>query len=419
MSRRGLLILGAVLALVLAALFWTGRQRESGGRTAPEGLPVGPTERLDRLLVGGPAGTVRLERDDGGAWILTEPVRAEADPRKVASLLDAVRGARIERLLEAVDGGDETFGFDEPDHTIVWRDENGHDSGLLVGNQSPMGTERYVKISDGTLLLVDGSIATVLDVTADELRERRLVPAEATAITALTFEEPSGHAVRVERTESGWDVVEPFLDRGSVNRCETTARDVASLRVVRFAEDGPAESRVSVTAEAGERRWVVHFGGVNTAGEVRTWREGSTVDGFVAAATVQDLTLDPDRYRDPRLVFASLSDILAVTLESEDGTSRLERGDDEAATALTEAVRNLVAIGFLPRGYPFPRPVATVILSGAEGEAGRVEFAPGKTGSWVLARSSWRDGVVFRVDQEDWARVNRLAAAAVDSSEAR
>jgi hypothetical protein len=448
LTRRGFLVLVGLLAVVGILIVWTRTGTRDGGN------PSGPGERrlfdLEKHAVmwfalEAPSGAIRLERSGASAWTIVSPYVAEADPRRVGVLLDGVRDVPVVREVEAEADAAERFGLDAPTFRLDIGAGEGKTVTVRVGARSPVGEERYAVVDGGPVLLVDRSIADALNVTAEEMRERRLVPVDADELVGISLIDGAGHRVALEKDGDAWWVIDPVRDAAAPARVASLLRNLTSLRLVRLDEPqedpGAARrSRLGLRIRTANETWDVSFGGLNTAGEVRAWREDSSVSGTVPRWTVDELSADPDRYRERRMVFASIPDVLAVTLESGRDTTHLKRvepgapwlrspsgqpgdaADPDEVRRFLDVFRMLTATGIEPAGTRLPSPALSVELGGRGTARGRVEIAEGKVpgeSRMVLATSTWREGVVFRIADEDRQRLQRLARALGLEGEAR
>ncbi|HEX4825579.1 MAG TPA: DUF4340 domain-containing protein [Candidatus Polarisedimenticolaceae bacterium] len=413
MSLRGLLVLIVALAVVVGVLVWAGKKPPAEPPPAEKAPLVAKFTEADVTALTASCGT--------HAWTLTRTPAGwrtgarEADPRRVRDVIVAVQDAHVSKIVE--DGAFDRKAYAlEPgcalDVALTGRGKRS----VRLGRTSPVGAERYTLLGDGRLALTDGSLYGMIDRDEGALEERRLFPVESPAVSRITALGPQGR-IAVESGDAGWKVVAPFADRGSEAACSRLAAALTTLAVdegstgtkppigprivFELAATGAAPKRADVAAEAKD-------------GKRAAWREDGSLAGTVADATVKEIDLLPDAYREKRIALFSAPDVRSVRLDR--GPLHLEATHAEGAAAwksdfdvdsarvdaLVENLRGLTASGFVAGAAPPSPATGTIVVRDEKADLARLTWGslapePGAPGESVWVESADRPGVVFRV----------------------
>lgn len=413
MSARSLLALALTAALALAAVWWF--------RGEPEADPPGERAKLFPDLDPDAAvsvslrssrGIVDLVRDESG-WTIRAPETDEADPERVDALLGTLAGATALREIAAAGEDPAPFGLGEPlaEARVTFR--GGSAVALRLGRASPVGFERYAATTDGgAVVLVDGSIGTALERSAEAFRQMRLVPIATGALRAMRFER-AGTALEMVREGNGWRITAPVDDRADEGIAGALARTVTGMTLRRRAPgpDAKSEGAVRIRVEAEGVDPVEVLLAPSEDGEsARGLRLGSAVSGILDGWVLEELSRPPEAFRDREITRFSAPDVRELRFAGPGAAFSVRRSregapwilsvegeaDREADAAAVE--RAVDALRWL-RAIAFP-PGAAADLSGWRceifGERGSLGWvAWSDRGDERRVASSWREGILL------------------------
>jgi len=95
--------------------------------------------------------TVKVERDEDKAWVITQPFEIEADPGLAEAAASQVTSLLI---TSEIDGNPPIFGFDEPLFVITVEFEDGSKGTLEVGDVTPTNSGYYVRLDKDKMFIV-------------------------------------------------------------------------------------------------------------------------------------------------------------------------------------------------------------------------------------------------------------------------
>ncbi len=211
MRRTTLLALLAAAAVAgWIALF----EREDGAED--EGRPVFGLNETEILAVeiGRPGEpTVHLTRD-GKGFVVAEgdgPGSPAADP-EVDLLLQNIGSLRFGREIEAVaDGAWAEFGLAPPELSIRVIPETEPAAPLTAGfgDETPAAGNRYLRVGD-RLLVVSAFARDNFDLSAWDLRDKRVFRLDAPAARRLRLATDDGTTVEIARQQGAWNILRPY-----------------------------------------------------------------------------------------------------------------------------------------------------------------------------------------------------------------
>jgi hypothetical protein len=150
---------------------------------------------VERLRLERPSGTIALQREADGGWMIHEPIAFAADRDAVRELVDDLCGLRAAAFAEGT-------AFAPPAATVVLgASQGGTDERVEIGAAPAGKGPRYVRRADGSVIEIGESALRHLDAPLDEFRRRQVVgldrwntrQVEVTGEATATLEkDPSG-----------------------------------------------------------------------------------------------------------------------------------------------------------------------------------------------------------------------------------
>ena len=189
MQRNVLNMCLGVAALGLgAAVFFSQKKEDKGPPLTPYAAEAINHIRIDHP--GSPA--IELSRQ-GTQWMLTAPVKTEADPFEVNGIL-SVASLEAQTTLEPAQVDLKELKLDPPQYTLTLNDQK-----LEFGGEEPIKYRRYIR-SNGKIVLVSDPPSAALDADYSDLVVKTLLP---TGADILSIELPE-FTIRKSEDGKGW-----------------------------------------------------------------------------------------------------------------------------------------------------------------------------------------------------------------------
>ncbi|TKB69856.1 MAG: DUF4340 domain-containing protein [Nitrospira sp.] len=118
---------------------------------------------------------VVLAQADATAWKVTAPIKTDADPREVSSLLRALVLGKVSRVIEERATALEAFGLEKP-AAVITLHAGARTESLTIGDSGPLSNTLYaMRASDKKVLLTDLAPKDVLNKTLQTFRRKDIV----------------------------------------------------------------------------------------------------------------------------------------------------------------------------------------------------------------------------------------------------
>lgn len=392
----------ALLALILvglgAYLYFVESKQEAESTRKKTLIEVAPDDVTGLTLTYGDREIALAERD--GAWRLTKPVDAAADPLTVKNLIRAIAEAEVKKTIDDPPQDLLPFGLAPPFVTIVLTTRDGAAlPAIKVGKTTAVSASTYVQRADRpAIYLTASSFRTGVDKQPKDLRDKTIVAFNDADVTALTLrgEGDSGGAVELAKKNGEWWIEQPAAYRADNNAVRALLSTIRNLRATDFANDNPAPADLAADGLAPpQRQLVLHLGADRTVtlDVGRPTEQGLYVKAgdrptvFVVGKWVaSDLGKGVNELRDKTLltfdptaagsIAVTRADGANFTLASKDGAWSLTAAEaptnPAAATAFVGALSRLAGSQVLaesapdPAAYGLAAPAITVRVTGRD-----------------------------------------------------
>jgi len=242
MKLRGLLIAAVVLAVLVGVLYWSNRHKadqDLAVKTSPDAPPKILTLNqpdITRLSIEHKdQPQVDLSRDDSGGWQITAPQPLAADQEAVSSLLSTLSSLKSDRLLEDKAPDLSSYGLSAPALQVEVAVKGNKTQKLLVGDQTPSGSDYYVMLAgDPRLFTLASYDKTRLDKSAADLRDKRLLTLDFDKVSQIELiGQQSGKKqdITFARDKEAWQILKPNPLRADLEQVDALVRSLREARI--------------------------------------------------------------------------------------------------------------------------------------------------------------------------------------------
>src|SRR2546430_12619969 len=263
MKNRGLIIAALVLAALLGLLYWSNRHPRSDNTNAA--LPT-PTEPAPNILTLNEGDISKIElkkkggdqivvtKDSNSKWQITSPKSIGVDDSAIAGMLSTLSSLKSERLVEERAANLGQYGLAEPKLEVDIADKNNTVRKLLIGDDTPTGSGAYAQLAgDPRVFTVASFTKTSLDKGLNDLRDKRLITAEADKITRLELSVKQ-QTIEFSRDKEQWQILKPTPVRADgakvdelVSKITDAKMDLTAASTESPSPSAPASSSASPT----------------------------------------------------------------------------------------------------------------------------------------------------------------------------
>lgn len=368
-----------------------------------------------------------LAQGDKGAWMLSAPIRTEADSREVSSLLRAVAVGKVSRVIEEQATTLGAFGLDKPAAVLTMK--AGPRSEILsIGDSGPLSNTLYaLRGSDKKVLLTDLAPKDVLNKTLQTFRRKDVVRFDQSKLERLRLVSAKGE-VLLERSGTAaspkWHIKFPLETRADQIEVRSLLLKLDDFKARGFLDPGEEFDRLrKKLVDPTVRLTLEEAGGIEksvrlfqldaTSGEAYALTGAEGPIFRIAPDAVQDFSKDLFTLLDKRLLGADREEIGFLKVKTRDeeytlihqtGTWVLEAAptialDQQKVDLFVSRVIDLPAeIRVIKAGVPLApyglhAPTVEFVALGKDGkERGRLSLGA-KAGGLVYAMGTGLSGI--------------------------
>jgi hypothetical protein len=238
MKPRNLIVLTVIVAAVAAYIYFYERHQltsDEARERAEKVFPDFDRDSVHSVEINNTHGEFRLAKT-GDDWRLVSPVDFPADSTAVSSLLSSLSNLERQRSLSPEEVDPKAYGLDEPGLRVVAESEGGVRFELVVGDETPLGSNRAVQRGgEPEIILCSQYFVSDLDKELDDWRSRDLVNVMADDVASVQVVMPTDR-VHVVRDNETWRLLEPIEDLADRDHMRNLITDLNGLRIEEFLD---------------------------------------------------------------------------------------------------------------------------------------------------------------------------------------
>ena len=297
-----------VISLGLGAyIYFVERHREPALEETPnEQLFTFEENEVADLHVRGTSGNVTSLHRTDGTWRVIAPVDSVADEVTVSSITSSLATLEIRRVLEEGPVDLEPFGLTNPaidiSFTLVEDDNVEH---LLIGEQTPTGTDRYAKLAGADrVFLIAGHLDATFDKTTFDLRDKAILVTSTGDFDGLRIT-TDDQVMALLQENNNWRITEPWNVRADFSTVQSLVGRLTSGTMQTIESEGTndldayglSEPRQIATLHHGSTSTTLHLGNQAPDGSLYARDASRDLIFTVEASLSDDLNRRPNEYR--------------------------------------------------------------------------------------------------------------------------
>ena len=424
MRRYSATILMAVILLGLATYLYLveypAQERREEREAQESKLLLLDEQNISRLTITSDLGTIELERGDDRRWILTAPVRGEADSREVEAMVRALVVGKISRTVEESASTLTPFGLEKPT-VIVTVGTAEQSETFSIGDIGPISSTLYVlRKSDQHVLLTDLAAKDFLNKTVMSFRRKEILRVDQAKIDRLRLHYPPTEIVLYlmpEKPAKKWKIRAPIEASADQSEVRAFLYRLSDFKAIGIIDPGPQRDAIEKTLDKAVATITVHSADKEqvvklyqpdpNSGDAFAVTPGQEPLYRISPNDIKDLTKDLFTLRDKRLLGMDLPEIALLNVKTRDQSYTLINQNNEwvleeqPTTKLKQETVDL----FVSRVVNLPAEMREVKQPGALAPYGlaspAAEFtATGKDGTTArLLLGNQSDGLVYAKGQ--------------------
>lgn len=245
MSWRKTLGLVIIVALLGGYYYWYevkgGEQRKAAQEMAQRIFQL-QKEAIEAVTITRPNEVIKLAKESDG-WMLTEPVRARADPKTVDEVLDGLVEAKREKVVVEQANDLAEFGLKEP---ILVMEATMKDTAspavLQFGSRTPTFSGYYARQGEQPqVLMVATSLQSKFDKTVFTLRDKSVLSVDQAQVKRVEVHQGDQLIAAETDGDKGWKLVAPLEAKADRSKVGELLSAVNGAKVKEFIEEAPQD----------------------------------------------------------------------------------------------------------------------------------------------------------------------------------
>ena len=231
---RSIIISAVALAALGGYIFFIDSERPD---TPPKdkvfAVSADAIEELTIKAVGGE--TTTLHKTEG-AWLLVEPVQADADANEPSSITNSLATLEVQRVVDENPSSIADFGLEPARIEIAFKATGETESGrLLIGDKTPTGTDLYaMREGEPAVFLLSSFIENTFNRTSFDLRDKRVLNMDRGAVDSVEVTGGGTNLLFVKHDDAEWNIVKPLAARGDFGAIDGLLNAIDSTQVQQF-----------------------------------------------------------------------------------------------------------------------------------------------------------------------------------------
>ncbi|MGC2300026.1 MAG: DUF4340 domain-containing protein [Acidobacteriaceae bacterium] len=391
MKLRSLLAAVVVLLILGGVLYWSQHRKtpdaaSTASPTTPTIVNLEPAAVASFTLKQHGTEPVTLVSSGPTAWQITAPGAFPADAATVSALFSGLHPLNAERVVEDHATNLAQFGLSDPATELDVTGKDKKTTRLLIGDDTPTGDAAYAALGgDPRLFTVPSWIKTGLNKNLGDLRDKRLLPVDASSISSFDLIRKA-QTIDFARVQNGWQIEKPQPYRTDNFQVDDLLQQLTSAK---WDPTTPADNAAKAFAKATPLATAKLTGSAGTETlDIRKDKDEyfakSTavpgawkVDPSAATALGQALGHNLDDFRNKQLFDFGYADpekieyhspptSLVLTRTGNDWSSNGKKMTTDSVENLVTALRDLAATKFVDAGFTAPEIEITVTSNGGK-----------------------------------------------------
>ena len=409
MKPRRMLIATIVLAGLAGALWWSNKQEKAKEGQPPPGsaprilaIPADSVQQIEIERRGEEPTIVRFNKS--GKWDITQPQPLPADPVAVAGVTSAASKLDSERVVDPNVTDLASYGLAPPVIQVAITQKDGKTSKLLIGENTPTGSDVYAKLDgDPRLFTMPSANKSAFDKDSKDLRDKRLLSFSQDRLSGIELTARKQTFGFAKMGENDWQIVKPKTMRVDAAQIDDLVQKLKNASMMLSTTDDPKQmaaafaSGMPVAAAK-----VTDVSGAQTL-EIRKskddyYAKSSVMAGvFKVGKDLADALDKPvDDFRNKKLFDFGFNDPTRIEVADGGKTTVYDKGGDTWMAAgkkmdstgvqnLIDKLRDLTASKFADSGFTTPVVTLTVVSNQGKHRE-KVEISQAATGGNFVAR---------------------------------
>lgn len=283
-----------------------------------------------------------FERTADQGWMLTAPLKTEADQRELQSLIRAIVTGSVERIVEEHPKALSPFGLEKPVTTLIIKAGDQEET-LSIGDSGPLSSTLYVlRSSDNSVLLTDLAPKDFVNKSLMTFRRKDILHITQGEIDRIRLTYPTTEMVlyRIsDKPKPKWKIRYPVEAEADLNEIRVMLFRLEDLKAMGMVDPGPERDNLSKTLGPPKVKITLHQPDGDQT--VKLYQPDPASGEAIAETTpeaplykinpvfINDFTKELFNFQDKRLLGVEPDDIAMLTVKTRTSQFALIHQHDE------------------------------------------------------------------------------------------
>ncbi len=240
MELRKTFLALVVLAIVGGFAYYINRHPEA--QQKHKLFKLAPAD-IAKIELCGPGRDLVMVRSDDKTWRIVKPFATAADNNAVDDMARAIANLEVLDTVESKPGDLANFGLANPAVTITVTTKDKHElPGIMIGSDTPIGSNTYIKTTDKpAVLLISSGFTAQSGRTLKDLRSHVLVNLTPDQMKRVSITHPDGATIEIVRDGDTWKITKPREYPADQTVVKSLLDVISHAHVTEFIEDNPTD----------------------------------------------------------------------------------------------------------------------------------------------------------------------------------
>jgi len=204
-----------IFIVLLAGIFFFSGDDETGYKKRV--FPTLDKEEILFIMLKSPDSEINIENEDGEWYLLESGRKSKADSSSVRELINDIKAMDLIDTVSSEGLELDEFGLREPPSEFMVISDNA-EYYLLIGNQNPSGTGRYIYDVDKDRVLItdNASASRLIERAQKDFRDKKVITVIPDLVNRIVLRVGNFY-IRFERKDGLW-IAEPLLDTQALDQ---------------------------------------------------------------------------------------------------------------------------------------------------------------------------------------------------------
>ena len=339
MKFKGTVLMAAVfLSLVLYYFFIDipAQQKENSEKEQAEKILPLETEKVVEFSIIRNGNPITLKRKDPNNWGLTQPLSAPGDPTEAEAFISEIANLKKTRVVEENPNDYSIYGLDSPVIKIHFTFDNKIKETLLIGDESPMGGGLYFKRGSQPSVMMALASKTHFEKSVYNFRDKTLLSFSTGTIKRIKIIRET-NPLEFEKVDEVWKISGTMGAKGDKDTIMKFLQSIQFSKIQEFVDEkpdsledyglNPPKLKLVLENEKGATQTLALGNPKEDKGYFGKINDSSTIL-LLGSRLFETLSQKAVAFFDKKLLEFDESEILELSLRSENETIRIVRGEN-------------------------------------------------------------------------------------------